>query len=49
MENQKTLMNQQQYTNLTSKVKKYIGKTTDIERRMNQHFYGNGAKVTQRV
>ena len=28
--------------------KKYIGKTTNIERRMNQHFSGNGAKVTQK-
>ena len=28
--------------------KKYVGKTTDIERRMNQHFSGNGAKVTQK-
>ena len=28
--------------------KKYIGKTTDIERRINQHATGNGAKVTQK-
>ena len=28
--------------------KKYIGKTTNIDRRMNQHFSGNGAKVTQK-
>ena len=28
--------------------KKYIGKTTDIDRRMNQHFSGNGSKVTQK-
>jgi len=28
--------------------KKYIGKTTDIDRRMNQHFSGNGAKVTKK-
>ena len=28
--------------------KKYVGKTTDIERRMNQHFSGNGAKVTKK-
>ena len=29
-------------------VKKYIGKTTDVERRMEQHFSGNGSKVTQK-
>ena len=28
--------------------KKYVGKTTDIERRTNQHFSGNGAKVTKK-
>lgn len=28
--------------------KKYIGKTTDVDRRMNQHFSGNGSKVTQK-
>ena len=28
--------------------KKYIGKTTDIERRIYQHATGNGAKVTQK-
>ena len=28
--------------------KKYIGKTGDIFRRMDQHFSGNGAKVTQK-
>lgn len=28
--------------------KKYIGKTTDIDRRMSQHFRGNGSKVTQK-
>ena len=28
--------------------KKYIGKTTDIERRSHQHFSGNGSKVTQK-
>ena len=28
--------------------KKYIGKTINIERRMRQHFNGNGAKVTQK-
>lgn len=28
--------------------KKYIGKTVDIDRRMDQHFSGNGAKVTQK-
>ena len=28
--------------------KKYVGKTTDIDRRMNQHFTGNGAKVTKK-
>tara|TARA_B100000700_G_C15055490_1_gene862599 strand:- start:497 stop:1021 length:525 start_codon:yes stop_codon:yes gene_type:complete len=28
--------------------KKYIGKTTDIDKRMNQHFNGNGSKVTQK-
>jgi len=28
--------------------KKYIGKTTDIDRRMDQHFSGNGSKVTQK-
>lgn len=28
--------------------KKYIGKTTNINRRMNQHFGGNGSKVTKK-
>lgn len=28
--------------------KKYIGKTMDIDRRMDQHFSGNGAKVTKK-
>lgn len=28
--------------------KKYIGKTTDIDRRMNQHFSGNGSQVTKK-
>ena len=28
--------------------KKYIGKTANIDRRMDQHFSGNGAKVTQK-
>ena len=28
--------------------KKYIGKTIDIERRMEQHFNGYGAKVTKK-
>ena len=28
--------------------KKYVGKTTNVNRRMNQHFSGNGAKVTQK-
>jgi len=28
--------------------KKYIGKTTDADRRMEQHFSGNGSKVTQK-
>ena len=28
--------------------KKYIGKTTDIDRRIEQHFSGNGAKVTKK-
>tara|TARA_Y100000816_G_scaffold278964_1_gene250705 strand:- start:71 stop:502 length:432 start_codon:yes stop_codon:yes gene_type:complete len=28
--------------------KKYIGKTNNIERRVNQHFSGNGSKVTQK-
>ena len=28
--------------------KKYVGKTTDIERRTDQHFSGNGAKVTKK-
>jgi hypothetical protein len=28
--------------------KKYIGKTTDIQRRSNQHFSGNGSKVTKK-
>ena len=28
--------------------KKYIGKTTNIEKRMNQHFSGNGSKVTKK-
>ena len=28
--------------------KKYVGKTTDIDRRTDQHFSGNGAKVTKK-
>ena len=28
--------------------KKYIGKTSNIEKRLNQHFTGNGSKVTQK-
>ena len=28
--------------------KKYIGKTTNFDRRMKQHFSGNGAKVTKK-
>ena len=28
--------------------KKYIGKTTNVNRRMNEHFSGNGAKVTKK-
>ena len=28
--------------------KKYIGKTTDVDRRMEQHFSGNGSKVTKK-
>ncbi len=28
--------------------KKYVGKTTDIERRTYQHFSGNGAEVTKK-
>ena len=28
--------------------KKYVGKTTNVDRRMNQHFSGNGAKVTKK-
>ena len=28
--------------------KKYVGKTIDVDRRMNQHFSGNGAKVTKK-
>ncbi len=28
--------------------KKYIGKTTDIDRRMEEHFSGNGSKVTKK-
>lgn len=28
--------------------KKYVGKTTNIDRRMNQHFGGNGSKVTKK-
>ena len=28
--------------------KKYIGKTTDVDRRMDQHFSGKGAKVTKK-
>jgi len=28
--------------------KKYIGKTTDIDRRMEQHFEGRGARVTKK-
>lgn len=30
------------------KGKKYVGKTTNIDRRMEQHFSGGGAKVTQK-
>ena len=28
--------------------KKYVGKTTNVDRRMEQHFSGNGAKVTKK-
>ena len=28
--------------------KKYIGKTCDVDRRMDQHFSGNGSKVTKK-
>ena len=28
--------------------KKYIGKTTNIERRLNEHFTGNGSQVTKK-
>ena len=28
--------------------KKYVGKTTDVDRRMQQHFSGNGSKVTKK-
>ena len=28
--------------------KKYVGKTTDVDRRMNQHFSGNGSQVTKK-
>ena len=28
--------------------KKYIGKTANIDKRMDQHFSGNGSKVTQK-
>ena len=28
--------------------KKYVGKTTNVDRRMNQHFSGGGAKVTKK-
>ena len=28
--------------------KKYVGKTTNIDQRMNQHFSGNGSKVTKK-
>jgi hypothetical protein len=28
--------------------KKYVGKTTDFDRRMKQHFSGGGSKVTQK-
>ena len=28
--------------------KKYIGKTTDVDRRMDQHFSGNGSQVTKK-
>ena len=28
--------------------KKYVGKTTNVDKRMDQHFSGNGAKVTQK-
>ena len=28
--------------------KKYVGKTTNVDRRMDQHFSGNGSKVTKK-
>ena len=28
--------------------KKYVGKTTDVDRRMDQHFSGNGSQVTKK-
>ena len=28
--------------------KKYVGKTENVERRMNEHFSGNGSKVTKK-
>ena len=30
------------------KGKKYVGKTTDVDRRMDQHFSGNGSQVTKK-
>lgn len=30
------------------KGKKYIGKTTDIDKRLDQHFSGNGSEVTKK-
>ena len=29
-------------------MEKYIGKTVDIDRRIDQHFSGKGSKVTQK-
>ena len=53
-----TNKNNTKYTNVNEKTyiyclslengKKYIGKTTNIDRRLQQHFNGNGAKVTQK-
>lgn len=53
-----TNSNETKYTNKNEKTyiyclhlennKKYIGKTSNITRRMNEHFSGLGAKVTQK-
>ena len=45
-----TNINEQKYVYRVDCVnsKKYIGETKNFEKRINQHFSGNGAKVTQK-